>query len=132
MDLLRFLKANIWVAIFSYVGNYFWTHYFYKVLGAAYSFPVEIELNGVPVFLYLITHGYFAFYFTLSTMVIRRVRTGLSPEMSSVTRLVVMILLITLMSWATAFMETFTISSVPYYTHKVRGGCYSRNRDVAW
>jgi cycloeucalenol cycloisomerase len=41
------VKANIWTAIFSYVGNYFWTHYFYQVLGAAYTFPVDIQLNEV-------------------------------------------------------------------------------------
>ena len=30
----HWVRANVWVAIFSYVGNYFWTHYFYRVLGA--------------------------------------------------------------------------------------------------
>ena len=34
-----FLQANLWIVIFSYVGNYFWTHYFFKVLGASYTFP---------------------------------------------------------------------------------------------
>ena len=34
-----YLVSNVWVAIFSFVGNYFWTHYFYTVLGASYSFP---------------------------------------------------------------------------------------------
>ncbi|KAG9129745.1 hypothetical protein Leryth_015443 [Lithospermum erythrorhizon] len=33
------VKANLWIMIFSYVGNYFWTHYFFKVLGASYTFP---------------------------------------------------------------------------------------------
>lgn len=39
-------KANVWIAIFSFIGNYAWTHYFYDVLGAAYTFPAH-ELNGV-------------------------------------------------------------------------------------
>ena len=46
------VKANLWVALFSFVGNYFWTHYFYELLGAAYTFP-SWRLNGVrgpPVF----------------------------------------------------------------------------------
>lgn len=33
------VKANVWIAIFSFIGNYFWTHYFYTVLGAEYTFP---------------------------------------------------------------------------------------------
>jgi len=28
----HWFRANLWVAIFSYIGNYFWTHYFYRVL----------------------------------------------------------------------------------------------------
>jgi cycloeucalenol cycloisomerase len=37
----------VWIWLFGFVGNYFWTHYFYKVLGASYSFPVTIMLNDV-------------------------------------------------------------------------------------
>ena len=40
------VKANAWIAVFSFVGNYFWTHYFYRVLGASYTFPAH-QLNQV-------------------------------------------------------------------------------------
>ena len=40
------VKANIWIAIFSFIGNYFWTHYFYDLLGAEYTFP-SWRLNEV-------------------------------------------------------------------------------------
>ena len=40
------VKANVWIAIFSFIGNYFWTHYFYALLGAAYTFP-SWRLNEV-------------------------------------------------------------------------------------
>ena len=40
------VKANVWIAIFSFIGNYFWTHYFYTVLGAEYTFP-SWRLNEV-------------------------------------------------------------------------------------
>lgn len=40
------LVANVWIAIFSFVGNYVWTHYFYVLLGAAYTFP-SWQLNKV-------------------------------------------------------------------------------------
>lgn len=40
------MQANVWIFIFGFVGNYFWTHYFYTVLGATYSFP-SYKLNHV-------------------------------------------------------------------------------------
>ena len=40
------VQANVWIAIFSFIGNYFWTHYFYKILGATYTFPAH-RLNDV-------------------------------------------------------------------------------------
>ncbi len=35
------VKANLWIAIYSFIGNYVWTHYFYRLLGAAYTFPAH-------------------------------------------------------------------------------------------
>jgi len=40
------VKANVWIAIFSFIGNYYWTHYFYSVLGASYTFKAH-RLNDV-------------------------------------------------------------------------------------
>lgn len=39
-------KANVWIAIYSFIGNYFWTHYFYTLLGASYTFTAH-RLNDV-------------------------------------------------------------------------------------
>jgi hypothetical protein len=39
-------KANVWIFILSWVANYFWTHYFYHVLGASYTFQAW-RLNDV-------------------------------------------------------------------------------------
>lgn len=121
------IKANAWVWIFSFVGNYFYTHYFYRVLGASYSFPVHIQLNEVPFFLYLITHAYFMFYFTISNIVIRLVRTGTIYRRirTNSGRLVFNAVLIFVMAVITAFMETFTIQSVPYYSHQSKEFMYT-------
>ncbi len=43
------IKANIWIAIFSFIGNYFWTHYFYTILGAEYTFQ-SWRLNEVKAY----------------------------------------------------------------------------------
>ena len=40
------VKATVWISIFSHIGNYFWTHYFYELLGAEYTFKAH-RLNGV-------------------------------------------------------------------------------------
>jgi cycloeucalenol cycloisomerase len=79
-----FWQANTWIAIFSFIGNYWYTHYFYVVLGAKYTFPswdvngtgitigrisMALYLSGVPIALFFATHFYFSFYHTLSNMV---------------------------------------------------------------
>lgn len=63
-------KANLWIFILSFIGNYLWTHYFYTVLGTGYSMPRQ-DLNGVPFALYLITQSYFLTYHTLGTIGLR-------------------------------------------------------------
>lgn len=40
------MRANVWIAVFSFIGNYFWTHYFYVLLGAEYTFR-SWRLNDV-------------------------------------------------------------------------------------
>jgi cycloeucalenol cycloisomerase len=39
-------KANLWIFCFAWIGNYFWTHYFYRILGAVYTFQAH-RLNDV-------------------------------------------------------------------------------------
>ena len=116
-----FVVSNVWIAIFSYVGNYFWTHYFYVVLGASYHFPVKLELNGVPLFLYFITHGYFMFYHTFTTLVLRKFFNSRVGKRSVVAGIVLVLVLAVF----TAFMETWTISNVPFYRHSDKFRMYT-------
>jgi cycloeucalenol cycloisomerase len=48
-------QANVWIAIFSFIGNYFWTHYFYRLLGAAYTMK-SWRLNDVRLLSAAVTH----------------------------------------------------------------------------
>ena len=43
--------ANVFIAVYSFIGNYWFTHYFYNVLKAKYTFPAH-QLNSVPICLY--------------------------------------------------------------------------------
>lgn len=63
-------KANLYITIVSWIANYFWTHYFYTILHATYTFKAH-RLNDVPIALYMMTHSYFHFYHVLSSIVIR-------------------------------------------------------------
>lgn len=65
------VKATLWLAIFGFVGNWFWSHYFYTLLGATYTFDAH-ALNGVPVVAYLLTHVYFLVYHIAAAAVLRR------------------------------------------------------------
>jgi len=119
-------KANIWIAIFSFIGNYFWTHYFFTVLGSSYTFPIKIKLNNIPVFCYLITHAYFISYHTFSSVILRRFWTCsfYQNSKSRFFQISMNVIVIALMAYITAFMEAFTIAKVPYYQHHDRQTMY--------
>jgi len=112
-------KANIWIFVFSWVGNYFWTHYFYKVLGTTYTMPSH-DVNGVPLALYFITHTYFLLYHVASSAALRalwrklaRAPNPLSPR----AQVILVSVVIVVMCYTTAVMEVATIASFPYYSY---------------
>ena len=109
-------KANCYIFILAWIANYLWTHYFYAVLHATYTFRAH-RLNDVPFALYLITHSYFHLYHVLACMLIRLMRR----QRLGVLGVVVAVLLF---SYLTAFMETFTIQHFPYYDIPDRWAMY--------
>lgn len=117
------VKANLWVAIFSFIGNYFWTHYFYRLLGASYTFPAH-RLNEVPITLYFMTHAYFCLYHALANILIRRVRHAVAAY-GSTAQAVAEAVLVFVLAYGTAFGETLTIAHFPYYSFKDRSRMYS-------
>lgn len=117
------VKMNVWQAIFGFIGNYFWTHYFFNLLGAAYTLPSH-KLNGVPLVMYLMTHAYFCFYHAISNLVLRRVESHLSHASLGVRKLA-RGLAVFLLAYSTAYMETLTIAHFPYYTFVDRSKMYS-------
>jgi cycloeucalenol cycloisomerase len=114
-------KANVWIAIFSFIGNYWYTHYFYSVLRARYTFPAH-RLNDVPIALYFATHFYFVTYHTFSNLILRKVETSFQPGFS---RVFLFWSVIFAFSYFTAFMETLSISSFPYYSFADRYMAYT-------
>ena len=104
-------KANLWIACFSFIGNYWYTHYFYSVLKAFYDFPSH-RLNNVPICLYFATHFYFVTYHTFANMLLRQIETRYA---ASRWRSMLFWTVVVAFSYFTAVMETFTISSFEHY-----------------
>jgi len=115
-------KANLWIAIFSFIGNYWYTHYFYSVLEARYTFPSH-RLNNVPIALFFATHFYFVFYHTASNMLLRKVETSYRPGPA---RRLLFWTVVCSFAYFTAFMESFSISSFEHYSfNKPKSEIYS-------
>lgn len=106
-------KANVWIFIMSWVANYLWTHYFYEVLGAFYTFPSH-RFNDVPIACYLMTHSYFHLYHIISNAVLRRLWRHYQQKVTLGSTIVVSII-IAIFAYFMAFAETFTIQNFPYY-----------------
>jgi cycloeucalenol cycloisomerase len=105
-------KANLYIGILSWIGNYFWTHYFYTVLRATYTFEAH-RLNNVPFALYLITQSYFHLYHLLASIAIRFVRRRTSMKGSS--HYLWMGMTVLVVSYIIAFSDSFTVQHFPYY-----------------
>ncbi|KZV37785.1 cyclopropyl isomerase [Dorcoceras hygrometricum] len=103
------VKANLWVILFSYVGNYFWTHYFFTVLGASYTFP-SWKMNNVPHTTFLLTHVCFLFYHVSSNMTLRKIQHSIA-HLPEKTQFLFKAAWILALSYFIAYLETLAISN---------------------
>mmetsp|Transcript_32187 Transcript_32187/g.78210 ORF Transcript_32187/g.78210 Transcript_32187/m.78210 type:complete len:305 (+) Transcript_32187:58-972(+) len=114
-------KANVWIAVYSFIGNYWYTHYFYSVLKAKYTMPAH-RLNNVPIALFFATHFYFSTYHTFSNLMLRKVVTSYQKGFL---RSLLFVSVVLCFSYFTAFMETLTISAYPDYSFEDRDMAYT-------
>ncbi|XP_068653083.1 cycloeucalenol cycloisomerase isoform X1 [Aristolochia californica] len=117
------VKASLWIIIFSYVGNYFWTHYFFTVLGASYTFP-SWKMNNVPHTTFLLTHVCFLFYHVTSNMTLRRLRHSIASLPQSI-QWMTEVAWIFALSYFIAYLETLAIANFPYYQFVDRASMYT-------
>lgn len=113
-------KANLWLAIYTFIGNYWYTQYFYSVLKASYTMP-STRFNNVPIAMFFATHFYFSSYHVFSNSMLRKIKTSFEPGLK---RRILYLTTIFALSYFTAFMETLTISSFPYYSFEDRNMAY--------
>jgi len=114
-------KATLYLLTYSFIGNYWYTHYFYSVLKARYTMPSH-RFNNVPIAMFLATHFYFCTYHVcISNGLLRYVDVTYARGWKKKMLFVYTVLFL---SYFTAFMETLTISSFPYYTFEDRTVAY--------
>ncbi|CAI4214297.1 unnamed protein product [Parascedosporium putredinis] len=107
-------KFNVWIAILVAFGTYFGSHYFFDLMGMRYTFNVRWTFDShilghsgqrVPVFMYPLTHAYFATYYTLLVVCERALVRWLQPALFART------LIVCGLSYALAFAETFLMDT---------------------
>ncbi|MCA9669419.1 MAG: hypothetical protein KC503_27680 [Myxococcales bacterium] len=110
-----FIKANLWLAIFGFIGNYFLSEYFFDVLGMVYAFPLrwtfDAELVGqgkqsVPIAMYLLTQPFFVTYHVSATVLLRRARTSRRGSHPAAR-----VALTALVAYVWAFLETLSMAN---------------------
>ena len=136
------LKFNLWIFLFVWVGTYFLTHYFFDVLGMRYAFPTRWTLDAalvgrsdgaVPLFMYPLTQAYFVSYHAAMIVALRRVRRALglaapshlSPGTARWPRRVLLALAALALAYGVAYAETLfmasdAISGLFWYADKPR------------
>ncbi|KAK9121499.1 hypothetical protein Syun_019116 [Stephania yunnanensis] len=108
------VTASLWIIIFSYVGNYFCTHYFFTVMGASYTFS-SWKMNDVSHATFLLTHVCFLFYHVMSNLTRRRLRHSIAGLPESICWAFEASWVLAL-SYFIAYLETIVISN-----HKITG-----------
>eukprot|EP00041_Stephanoeca_diplocostata_P020509 m.460823 g.460823 ORF g.460823 m.460823 type:complete len:290 (+) comp21599_c0_seq10:192-1061(+) len=105
-----YVRFTIWMAIVVFIASYFFTHYFYTLLGVRYTLPTDgWELNHVPISMYLMAYPYFCTYHTLAAYVLRR--SG-----DNVTGLPYAVVVVAI-AYVTAVLEAVGMAAFPHYTY---------------
>lgn len=104
-------KANLYIFVFSFFGNYFGSEYFFDVLGMVYSYPhvttnLDSSLLGsgkqtVPLIMYFYTQAYFITYHTSAVLVLRRFMNSKIP-----TKTLLFLPLVFVVGYIWAWLET--------------------------
>jgi cycloeucalenol cycloisomerase len=79
-------RFNVWILVYSGIASYFFTEYFFDVMGMIYHYPnlhwrFDSTLLGsgkqtVPIIMYLHAHYFFLTYHSTAIVVMRRIRTS--------------------------------------------------------
>ena len=115
-----FLKANLYLFIFGFWGNYFGSEYFFDLLGMVYHFPnasthLDSALLGsgeqpVPLIMYMYTHAYFMTYHVTANIVLRRLKF-FTDRLTVVASAMAFMLMVFVVGYSWAFLETLAMAN---------------------
>jgi cycloeucalenol cycloisomerase len=110
-----FLKANIYLFVFGFWGNYAGSEYFFDLLGMVYNFPnatttldsalIGSDQQAVPVIMYGYTHAYFMTYHATANIALRRLKP-LWSNVQPVRQWLAFLLLVLVIGYCWAWAET--------------------------
>ncbi len=110
-----FIKANIYLFIFGFWGNYAGSEYFFDLLGMVYHFPnatshLDAALLGkgsqqVPVIMYLYTHAFFMTYHVSANIALRLIKTTI-PSYSPMIMHSIFMFSVFVIGYSWAWIET--------------------------
>lgn len=106
-------KANVYLFVFGFFGNYFGSEYFFDVLGMVYNFNnattrLDSSLLGsgtqtVPIIMYILTHAYFMTYHVTGNIALRKLTQLVKP---GVALLILFPVFVFIIGYAWAWAET--------------------------
>ena len=109
-------KANVFIFIVQFSGNYFISEYFFDVLGMIYYYPniswnLDSALVGegaqkVPLLMYFITQATYMTYHSSAIVLMRRVLTAAIPL-----KTVIFVILVGLLAYAWSWLETMSFAN---------------------
>lgn len=99
-------KANLFIALMSFVQCYFGSAMFFDGLGMEYHFPTQLLWNRTPLFLYFVTVAYFSTYYALMRLGLRLFLRRVPQASPTLVWLAIAVL-----SYSMAFGETFFMAS---------------------
>lgn len=105
------VKVNVWIVVFSFIGNYWYMYYFYAVFKAEYTFDAY-RLNDVLISMYFMMYVYFMFYYVLLNVVLWWIWMG---YVNDVWCFGFECVVVGAMAYSTAFMESLIICGFLYY-----------------
>ena len=115
----HWFRFNVWIAIYTFSGSYFVTHYFFDVAGMRYEFPVTLMFDAtiagegkgeVPLFLFPMTHAYFMTYHVTLVVALRKLKSHFGLARGGTFAAIVVL------SYGMAFLETLAMD-VPMINH---------------
>jgi cycloeucalenol cycloisomerase len=105
------VRATLFIALFSFLQNYFGSPLFFRCFGLSYHFAVTWTGNGSPWFLSFMTVAYFSTYFALMQLGLRRVDALVGHAALGPLRLGLRAAACVLLGSAMAFAETLGMAN---------------------